>query len=880
MMIFINKIILIAKAACSVLLLISFGYSHAQNAIVPRFPLNKNVLTLIRTAQPNQYTDRIGQKAALMGYESGSFEMWIWPWKVLRNFELQFFTGTSTTPILAKDIVKEISVTPEASIITYSYESFTVRAITFIPVDKPAAVILLDIHSTEDIAIVPGFIPVMQPQWPAGVGGQYSYWDRNMNAFVIAESQQRGIFLCGSPAGKQMTAPPAHMFADNPMQFRIDVKKEEALKGYIPIIITGSPVKTKYDSVKVLYKDILNSIPELYNKNVKYYRGLQENTISIVTPSHELNLALEWGKIGLRNLMVDNAVLGKGLVAGYGMSGGGGRPGFAWFFGGDAFINSLAMCSYQDYTSVKDALLFTQKWQRQEDFPIRKKSPDDKAKDVGKIAHELSQSDGIVDWWNDYHFGYNHADTSPWYLTAMGNYFRNTGDIQFIKDSWKSLVQAYRWCISKDSNGDGLMDLKGAGLGVLEFGTLVNIHNDIYTQVLWTQGLKEMINMSYATDDNSLRKEAENLLNKALPALEKLYWMEDLGYYSFGANEEGKQVREKSIYSSSALFFMLVNEDNAESTLKKFNTSEMMTGWGVRNLSNKSELYNPANYNYGTVWPFTSYMIGTAEYNYNFNLQGYSILSNTIENIFNYGLGVAPEVLSGDLNTKLAEAYHNQGFSYSGFILPIMRGLMGLETDAVNNTLTFAPKFPADWDDVSIKNIKLNTSTLAISFKKSSDKISFIIHNTGENEITFHFNPVLSPGIKIRSVTVNGTEQKFTSVETEYSTTTNLDLKAGKETTVELNFVPVPEIYFINNKYPLGSVNKSIVINSYEYIEGKLLLAAEVFDGEEYELGITNPELAERIEGAELEGSILKVTAGNEGSGEYRQKNIIIHLKK
>jgi hypothetical protein len=273
-------------------------------------------------------------------------------------------------------------------------------------------------------------------------------------------------------------------------------------------------------------------------------------------------------------------------------------------------------------------------------------------------------------------------------------------------------------------------------------------------------------------------------------------------------------------------------------------------------------------------------MIGTAEFNYNFNLQGYSIISNTIENIFNYGLGAAPEVLSGDLNTKLAEAYHNQGFSYSGFILPIMRGLMGLETDAVNNTLTFAPKFPADWDDVSINNIKLNASILDISFKKNTDKISFEIHNTGDNEITLHLNPVLSPGIKISSVTVNGKEQKFKFAETEYSTTTNLELKAGKETTVELNFVPVPEIYLLDNKYPLGSINKSLVINSYEYVEGKLFLTAEVFDGEEYELGITHPELVERIEGAEFEGTILRVTADNDGSGEYRQKNIIIHLKK
>ena len=83
------------------------------------------------------------------------------------------------------------------------------------------------------------------------------------------------------------------------------------------------------------------------------------------------------------------------------------------------------------------------------------------------MAHELSQSDGLCDWWNDYHYGYNHADTSPWYIVAMGDYVRTSGDTAFLRQSWKSVEQAYEWCLSKDSDGDGLMDLKGAGLGAL-----------------------------------------------------------------------------------------------------------------------------------------------------------------------------------------------------------------------------------------------------------------------------------------------------------------------------------------------------------------------------------------------------------------------------
>ena len=851
----------------------------AQEGFVKKISVPHNDIKLTRVAQPGQYLDRIGRKAALIGNESGNFELWIWPWKVLRSFDLQFFLGSSTTPVNSESIVKEIEVTPEAAVISYSFESFSVREIIFVPVNSCAAIILLEISTTESLSVVPGFFPVMQPQWPAGIGGQYSYWDEGIKAFVISESQRRGIFLCGSPLGSKMSVPPAHMFADNPLQFRINISPEDAGKGYIPIVIAGLPVKSNIDSVKNLYNSMLENIPALLRENTDYYHNLRSSTISIETPLDKINKAFEWGKAGLHNLLVENPSLGTGLVAGYGLSGGGGRPGFAWFFGGDAFINSLAMNSLQDFTSVKKALQFTQKWQRQEDFPVRKKNADEKNNDVGKMAHELSQSDGLVDWWNEYHYGYNHADTTPWYLVAMGDYYRSTGDIQFVRESWNSIKQAFRWCISKDSNNDGLMDLKGAGLGVLEFGSLVNIHNDIYTQVLWTQGLKEIIMMSAALGDNKIKAEAELLLEKAVPGLEKLYWMDDSGFYSFGANQEGEQVKEKSIYSSSALFFSMLDEKRSESTLKKFNTSEMMTGWGVRNLSNKSELYNPSNYNYGTVWPFTSYMIGTAEYNYKFNLQGYNILCNTLDNLFNYGLGLMPEVLSGDLNTKLSEAYHNQGFSYSGFILPLMRGLFGIRTELPDNKLVFAPKFPPDWKEVSVKNINLGNNKISFTYSKNIDKIEMKILNFGEIKVLLELNPVLSPGIKATSLKVNGREHEFHFNEAGAFSELFTEIYLEETTGIEITFVPVPEIYLLPSRSSLGSTNKSLIINSQELKGNSLHINTEICSGEEYSLGITNTDKIVSVSGAELKKDKLVFSAGSGRSGSYITREIIVDFK-
>ncbi len=686
---------------------------------IAAFPFKANDLELSRPAEPTQYFDKIGPRAAVMGFESGQFEAWIWPWKPLRNFDLQFLLGSSTQPMISRDIVRTISVTPEVTTLTFVHEAFTVREHIFVPRNEPGIILLLDVRTTQPLSIIPGFIPVMQPMWPAGVGGQFSYWDDDVNGYVISEGQWRASFICGSPAGQQMTAPPAHMFADNPLQFRIDVKPGGTDGRFIPIVIAGAipdsvTGRMKFDSVKAVYNRLASRAQHYYEECYEHFNELRTSTLHIKTGEPAFDLAFEWGKVALDNLLVNNPHLGYGMVAGYGLSGGGGRPGFAWFFGGDAFINVLAMNSAGMFRQSRDALAFTQKWQRQDNFPIRKKNPGDPPVDVGKMAHELSQSDGLVDWWNDYHYGYNHADTSPWYIVAMADYVRTSGDVAFLRQSWNSVKQAYAWCLSKDSDGDGLMDLKGAGLGALEFGKLVGIYADVYTCGVWVQAVREMKAMAEIVGDAETAREADAQFRKAQPRLEKLFWLDKEGFYSYGATEKGVQVHEKGPWPGVPMMFGLLNEDRTRECLTALNGSDMCTDWGVRSLSNKSTLFEPANYNYGAVWPFISSFFNTAQFRHGFSEAGYQILSATISHVFDHALGVVPEVFSGASNEKLAEGYHHQGFSTTGYMLPLVRGLLGLEVDAIHHSVSYTPtsRFAGA---TGIENLVCGADTLNIS---------------------------------------------------------------------------------------------------------------------------------------------------------------------
>src|SRR3972149_6950585 len=226
---------------------------HAQAGLIPAFKIEPNDIKLSRLAQPGTYFDKVGRKFAVLGFESGSFEAWAYPLKLVRNCELSFFIGSSTEAILAKDIVRTVTVTPEATILTYTFQSFTVRAIYVVPVDEPGGYILLDIPSTEPLTIVCSFIPVLQPMWPAGIGGQSARWLDDLKAYQISEPTRRNTGYIGSPAAVGMSYTPAHMLSDRPNQFKIVIDKPESVRGrYIPVVIAGG--HGKRDSLRSIYE--------------------------------------------------------------------------------------------------------------------------------------------------------------------------------------------------------------------------------------------------------------------------------------------------------------------------------------------------------------------------------------------------------------------------------------------------------------------------------------------------------------------------------------------------------------------------------------------------------------------------------------------------
>ena len=87
---------------------LNINHLYAQVGSIPAFKLERHELTLSRIAKAGTPFIKAGRKFAVLGDESGSFEAWAYPIKLIRNFELSFLIDSSTTAIPARDIVHSI----------------------------------------------------------------------------------------------------------------------------------------------------------------------------------------------------------------------------------------------------------------------------------------------------------------------------------------------------------------------------------------------------------------------------------------------------------------------------------------------------------------------------------------------------------------------------------------------------------------------------------------------------------------------------------------------------------------------------------------------------------------------------------------------------
>jgi hypothetical protein len=306
----------------------------------------------------------------------------------------------------------------------------------------------------------------------------------------------------------------------------------------------------------------------------------------------DLAEALDWAAWRLSTYRVHVPGSGTSLVAGYGRarpgSLGDGRPGYAWFFGRDACWTALACLAVGQAEAAGEVLEFLS---RHQDI-------------TGKILHECTTS-GVVH--------YDAADSTPLYLLLAARYLAATGDRDTIQRHWPRIVKAYQFCLSTDSDGDGLIENAGVGHGWVEFGRLGEHHVSLYLAGVWAAALAELETAARTLGHAALADELAFRAAAARASLELSFFDPLEGRYAHGRRADGSLNMAETIMTAVPLLLGAIKSERCQTWLNRVASDDFTTPWGVRLVPRSDPDYRPEGYHAGSVWPLFTGWVSLAE---------------------------------------------------------------------------------------------------------------------------------------------------------------------------------------------------------------------------------------------------------------------------
>jgi glycogen debranching enzyme len=803
-------------------------------------------LDLSGPARLGGYVSAIGRRAALIGTETGTFEAWTWPLKLLHGFELAFKTPLSDEPVPAQDVARRVEISPAGVTIVYSHPAFTVTERLFAPLEEPALVAVLEVDAVRPIEIIARFRPDLQLAWPAAFGGQYVFWDPADRAFVLSESRRAVNGFVGSPGATWATNNPSHRLAETPSELHIAVGDQGAVPmpkpgepagrltevhaAGIPIIMVGAVAPR--DTVRAIYRRVLGHVAELYAARASHAQGVLDSTIALHSPDSLLNVAVQWAGLNLDEALTCNPDLGCGLVAGFGPSGATStRPGFAWYFGGDAAINSFAMSSIGLWTVARDGLAFFAKYQGRA------------APNLGKIPHEISQGAARIRWFEDYPYAFYHGDTTPFWILALAEYWRASGDSATMRRLYPHVRAAYDWAKRTDADGDGLMDNARAGAGAIEVGDLqLGLQSDIYMSAVWVKALEVFPQIAALAGDRRTADEARRLHDRALASLRDKLWLPAAGRYAFALLEGGKLSDALTVWPATGLAFGLFDEGRGQSTAASLAGAGITTDWGARALAPSSPLFDPLHYNNGTVWPFVTGFDAWGLYRYHNPTMAFAATMAVARTAFLWGLGANPEVFSGGSDEPLETAVPQQFFATSMLLTPLVRGLVGWEGDVPDSRVRLAPHLPAVWDTVTVERLPVGSGRYTVRFEKTdSTFVADIVRMAGAGVDSVVFEPALPLGAKVEWIRVNGRAEHCGSETTGADQHLRCRFPLGERVHVSVHHTLGWEIVLPPPTPRRGDRSRGLKLVSQRLAGDTLLLGVEGLAGHTYTVRVRTP---------------------------------------